>query len=657
MPGKPSYEELKQKVKELEERIAGATHAEKPFRDREELLTATLEATADGILVVNGKGQVLRTNERFIQLWRIPEELIKTREDKKLLDFVLGQLKEPEASLSKVRALYKTSAEDLDVLNFKDGRVFERFSSPLVREGKIAGRVWSFRDITNRKKIEEVLRESEEKYRTVLEAIPDPVVVYDIEGKVLYFNPAFTRVFGWSLEERLGKKMDAFVPEEAWRETKMMIEKVLAGERFSGVETRRYNKKGGIVPVIISGATYRDRDGRPCGSVINLRDVSEQKRLETQFQAAQKMEAIGTLAGGIAHDFNNLLMGIQGRTSLMMSDINSLHPHLEHLTGIEDYIKSATDLTKQLLGFARGGKYEVKPMDLNELVAKTSALFGRTKKEISVHRKIHEGLWTVEVDQSQIEQVMLNLYVNAWQSMPGGGELYLETENVLLDAGFVKPYGLEPGKYVKISVADTGVGMDKATLERVFDPFFTTKEMGRGTGLGLASAYGIIKNHGGIISADSKKGKGARFNIYLPASEKEVVKEQGLSIDMLKGSETILLVDDEEIIIDVGQALLKKMGYKVLIARSGKEAIEIYEAHQNEIDIVLLDMIMPHMGGGDAYDMLKAINPNIKVLLSSGYSITGQATGIMKRGCNGFIQKPFSLRGLSQKIREILDKD
>jgi CheY-like chemotaxis protein len=308
------------------------------------------------------------------------------------------------------------------------------------------------------------------------------------------------------------------------------------------------------------------------------------------------------------------------------------------------------------LGFARGGKYEVKPTDLNELITSSTVLFGRTKKEISIHRKMQVDLWTVEVDQRQIEQVALNLYVNAWHSMPGGGKLFLETKNVMLDDDFVKPFELGPGKYVEISVTDTGVGMDQTTQKRIFDPFFTTKEMGRGTGLGLASAYGIIKNHSGIINVFSEKGKGASFNIYLPASEKEVVKEKKLAKEILKGYGTILLVDDEDMIIDVGKELLKKMGYKVLVTKSGKAAVELYEANKDEIDIVILDMIMPNMGGGDTYDKLKEVDSDIKVLLSSGYSVDGQATEILERGCNGFIQKPFNMIDLSQKIRKILDK-
>ena len=269
------------------------------------------------------------------------------------------------------------------------------------------------------------------------------------------------------------------------------------------------------------------------------------------------MESIGTLAGGIAHDFNNLLMAIQGRASMMLMDKDSSHPDFGHLRGIEGYVGNAADLTRQLLGFARGGKYEVKPTDLNELIRKENRMFGRTKKEISIREKYEENLWPVEVDRGQIQQVLLNLYVNAWQAMPGGGNSILETENVTLDENYVKPFSVEPGRYVKISVTDTGIGMDKATQERIFDPFFTTKGLGRGTGLGLASAYGIIKNHGGFINVYSEKGHGSTFNIYLPASEKEVIEEKKPTGETLKGSETVLFVDDEEMITEVAGDLSK----------------------------------------------------------------------------------------------------
>jgi two-component system cell cycle sensor histidine kinase/response regulator CckA len=282
-------------------------------------------------------------------------------------------------------------------------------------------------------------------------------------------------------------------------------------------------------------------------------------------------------------------------------------------------------------------------------------MFGRTKKEITIHRTYQDGIWTVEVDQGQIDQVLLNLYVNAWQAMPGGGDLYIETENVILDEDYVKPYNAAPGNYVKLSVTDTGVGMDKATQKRIFDPFFTTKEMGRGTGLGLASAYGIITNHDGIINLYSTKGTGTTFNIYLPAVDGKPSREVKSFEDIVPGTESVLLVDDEDMILDVGKEMLKKLGYRVLLARSGEEALALYREKQNEIDVVILDMIMPETGGGETFDSLKIIKNDIKVLLSSGYSMHGEAQDIIERGCNGFIQKPFNIEDLSHKLRAVLE--
>jgi nitrogen-specific signal transduction histidine kinase/CheY-like chemotaxis protein len=381
----------------------------------------------------------------------------------------------------------------------------------------------------------------------------------------------------------------------------------------------------------------------------------EKRKLEERLQHADKMESIGTLAGGIAHDFNNLLMGIQGYASLSLMNLDPSHPNYERLKRIEEQVQSGADLTKQLLGFARGGRYELKPTDLNDIVEKTSSMFGRTKKEITIHRKYMRDLWSVEVDQGQMEQVFMNLYVNAWQAMPGGGEIYLETENVLLDAEQAFSYAVEPGKYVKIMVTDTGTGMDEKTKERIFDPFFTTKEMGRGTGLGLATVYGIIKGHKGMITVDSEPGHGTTFTIYLPASEKEVVKEKVANGFIARGTETILLVDDEKMVLEVSREVLESLGYRVYAVGSGQDAIAVYLEKRKEIALVILDMIMPGMSGGETFDRLREIHPGIRVLLSSGYSITGEAQTIMDRGCNGFLQKPFQMENLSRKVREILD--
>jgi signal transduction histidine kinase/CheY-like chemotaxis protein len=393
---------------------------------------------------------------------------------------------------------------------------------------------------------------------------------------------------------------------------------------------------------------------------IEERQRAEETRaeLEKRLQIAQKMEAMGTLAGGIAHDFNNLLMGIQGYTSLMLLDTHPSQPQHEKMKNIEQYVLKGADLTKQLLGFARGGKYEVQATNMNEMVQKSSRLFGRTKKEISIHTQFHSEIWTVEVDQGQIEQVLLNLYVNAWQAMPGGGELYLETENAYWNEPQSQPYHINPGKYVRLTVKDTGVGMDDKTRDRIFEPFFTTKEMGRGTGLGLASAYGIIKSQGGLINVSSKKGQGTTFTIFLPASDKEAAGQGGACSpgSLIGGGENILLVDDEDMIRVVASEMLQRLGYSILVARSGEEAINQLTIHREEVDLVILDLIMPGMSGSETFDHLKAIRSDIRVLLSSGYSVSGEATKIINRGCEGFIQKPFDINRLSHKIREILDR-
>jgi len=296
----------------------------------------------------------------------------------------------------------------------------------------------------------------------------------------------------------------------------------------------------------------------------------------------------------------------------------------------------------------------MQPADLNEVVARTSGMFARTRKEISTHQRYQEDVWPVELDRGQIERVFLNLYVNAAQAMPEGGNLYLETRNVTLDAGYAKSYSVPPGNYVMVSVTDTGIGMDSRTRERIFEPFFTTKMMGRGTGLGLATVYGIVKGHKGVISVYSEVGKGTTFNLYFPASGKAVERREKASEEPLRGCEAILLVDDESIIIDVTRDILESLGYRVFVAASGSEALRIYEADREIIDLVILDMIMPGMGGEETFDRLKANDPGVKIILSSGYSLNGQASKILQKGCRAFLQKPFGIVELSKRIREVL---
>jgi two-component system cell cycle sensor histidine kinase/response regulator CckA len=515
---------------------------------------------------------------------------------------------------------------------------------------------------------DEALRESELKYRTIVESVEEGCFEIGLEGNLTFFNDPLSRMLGYTPEEMLGKNTREFTSPATMRKMDQVYDQLLkTGEPIRGTGYDAVGKDGGSIALELAASLIRDPQGDPVGFRGVLRDVSERKdaeaqkrALELQVQQAQKMESIGTLAGGIAHDFNNILMGIQGNASLMLLKTDSNQAFYEKLKNIEAYVENGTELTKQLLGFARRGKYHSIASDINSIIDKSASMFGRTKKEIRIHKDLMPDIYTVEVDRGQIEQALLNLYVNAWQAMPEGGDLYLKTENVILDADFenIQPYKVETGKYVKISISDTGSGFDDETKKRIFEPFFTTKEMGRGTGLGLASVYGIIKGHGGYINVHSQKDQGTTFAIYLPASAKQVRYEEAEPVikTVAKGTGTILLIDDEEMIIKVGEELLQELGYKVIAARSGEEAIKLYNKNQDKIDLVVMDMIMPGMGGGETFDRLKAINPDIKVLLSSGYSINGQASKILERGCDGFIQKPFNLNHLSEKIQGIIAK-
>jgi PAS domain S-box-containing protein len=511
---------------------------------------------------------------------------------------------------------------------------------------------------------DEAVRISEEKYRSILENIEEGYFEIDLLGNLKFINGPLCRILGYGADELVGMNFYDLAVEESVPVLEDALEKVSrTGESASLSDCDILRKDATRKSLELSVSLIKDGFDRPSGYRCMVRDVSERrqaeeerKKLEIQLQQAQKMEAIGTLAGGIAHDFNNILMGIQGNASLIELKLEAGHPVLEKAKNIERYVESGTELSKQLLGFARRGKYNVRASDINDILSKSSAMFARTKKEIRVHAQLDKNVWTVEVDRGQIEQALLNLYINAWQAMPDGGDLYLATENISLTDSYVRPYAVQPGHYVKVSVSDTGVGIDKKDLARIFEPFFTTKEMGRGIGLGLASVYGIIKSHGGHINAYSEKGQGTTFTFYLPASSRAAEQDaKSDSTVILRGRETVLLIDDEQMIIEVGSGLLMELGYAVIPAGSGAEALDIYSARRTEIDLVIMDMVMPGMGGSETYDRLKKINPQVKVLLSSGYSLNGQASKIMARGCNGFIQKPFNLAQLSMRLREILD--
>jgi PAS domain S-box-containing protein len=525
-------------------------------------------------------------------------------------------------------------------------------------QGRVSAVIEYVKDITDRKRAEEALRESEEKYRTVLETSLDPIVVYDMEGKVTFFNPAFTRIFGWTLEERLGKKMDLFVPEETWPETQKMIEKVLAGENFAGFETLRYTKEKNIVHVNMSAAIYKDQNGKPIGSVINLRDITEQKKLEGQLHHALKMESIGTLAGGIAHDFNNILGIVLGNTELAMDDVPEWNPARLNLEEILKASLRAKDVVRQLLSFARKTQLEKKPTDIIPIVKDSLKLLRSSiPTSIELRQNIAENVAAIMADPTQINQVLINLCTNADHSMPDGGVIEVTLKNVALDEDTAAQHAdLTPGWYVNLAVSDTGHGISQEEIDRIFDPYFTTKELGKGTGMGLAVVHGIVKGHNGLITVQSEIGKGTTFSMVFPAVEEQAVSEPETGKELPTGDERILFIDDEEPLVKMGHQRLERLGYKVDATTSPIEALERFRSRPDQFDLVITDLTMPKMTGDKLVQEILNIRPDIPVILCTGFSEKIDEKKANAIGAADYIEKPLDKRDFAFKIRKVLDK-
>jgi PAS domain S-box-containing protein len=518
------------------------------------------------------------------------------------------------------------------------------------------------------------LKISERRYRFMVQNSPDMIYTLDKKGIFTFVNKAAEKLFGYKAKDLIGAHYQVVLFTEDIEKAQWRFNERRTGNRAtSGYELRLksgFKKNNGesngnghaVVELNATGIYHQKQTDAPkqlIGTYGVARDITYKKILEAQLLQAKKAEAIGNLAGGIAHDFNNLLMGIQGTASLMIMGMDPNHPLYERIKTLEQYVQDGAGLTRQLLAFVKGEPFEIKPTDINNLITKQNHMFGRTHKEIKIAEDLDPDIWPVEVDPVQIEQVLLNIYVNAGHAMSSGGKLHIRTANKVLaeDEILTLSAQLKPGRYVKISVTDTGVGMDQKTLQRIFDPFFTTKGIGKGCGLGLYCAYGIIKNHGGHVQAISKEGAGTKFSIYIPASQKEIAIAKKPTLKRVAGMETVLLVDDEEKIRNTCKDNLIMLGYTVITADSGIRAVEIYKEKADAIDVVVLDMIMPGLSGKDTYERLKRINPAIKVLLASGYTMEGQAGEILDEGCNAFIQKPFKIEQLSMMIREVMESE
>jgi len=512
--------------------------------------------------------------------------------------------------------------------------------------------------IDDRKLTEEKLRKSEERLQAIFKTIPDPVVVYDVKGYPLFLNTAFVKVFGWSREEVQGKQIP-FVPIDQKKITNVNINKIYKTGNPASFETKRLTKKNKTLEVSISAAIIKDIQGKNNGLVVNLKDITEQKKTEEQLRQSQKMEAIGTLAGGIAHDFNNILSGIFGYAQLTELNLNDPVKVRKNIKQVIKGARRASGLVKQILMFSRQAEHKKHPLKLFIIVNEAiNFLRSSIPVTIEIKEKISSRA-TVLADPTQTHQVIINLCTNAYHAMlDSGGTLSVELDEVEITLEEQSTVTLHtPGSYVKLEVKDTGHGMDKITLEKIFDPYFTTKGTDKGTGLGLAVVNGIIKKHNGFIRAYSEVGRGSTFQVFWPIIKKKDFpslpgkKGTGLS----KGTEHIMLVDDEVSILETSQAILEKQGYKVTSFQDSSSALKTFTEDPDHFDLVITDMTMPLMAGDELSSEILRIRQNMPILLCTGFSETISEEKATALGIKGFLLKPILMKALSQKIREVLD--
>lgn len=511
--------------------------------------------------------------------------------------------------------------------------------------------------------MEQTLEASEARYRALLDGIEEGYFEVNLAGDLTAVNRGLCEILGYSTEELIGLNNRQYTtPKTAKTMYRIFNQVFRTGQRAKVTDFEVICKDGSTAVLELSTGLMHDEQDNPTGYRGMVRDISDKvresgrkQRMEAQRQQVQKMEAIETLAGSMALDFNNLLMSIQGNASLMGIKVKSDQSLKKNLDRINNSVDQGIHLTKQLLSFAKVGKFVVTPTDLNPIVQRSTRMFARNRATITFKTYLKNGLWLTDVDRVQMGQAMLALFMRAADDMPDGGDICIETDNVTLGKQYLTPYGLEPGSYVRVSVTDSGSGLNETAQRRIFEPYFSANGTGEQRDMGLAAVYGILKSHDGLINVYSEKGHGTTFNLYLPVSKKESADRSETTIVKTDKQDSLLLVDDDEAILNIGVQLLRRLGYRTLTASTGETALSLFCSQRTKIRAIILDMIMPDMSAGEIFSGIKAVNPAAIIFLASGFSRNREIERLLDMGFDGFFQKPFNRKILASHLGKALN--
>ena len=661
--------ELRRSANELRQTVVNLEKTQEELRGRTAFFEAKVNSSIDGVLVVDSQGKKILQNKRVHELWKTPPHFMNDEDDRRQLEWITGVIVNPEQFLKKVAHLYSHPDEvSQDEVELKDGTILDRYSSPVVgQDGKYYGRIWTFLDITERRANERKIEQLRNEHRTILNSVSEGVQWITLDGQIKFENPSAAKMLGYDSGELIGRPAHATMHHTRVDGAPFPIAECSIFSTMQDGKVRRvkdevfWRKDGSSFPVEYTSTPIRDEDGRFAGAVVVFTDITERKRIEARLFQSQKMETVGKLAGGVAHEFNSILTAIIGQSELMLSDLPAGDPLSKNVHEIHQAADRAAALTRQLLAYGRKQILQPEVLDLNRVLGEmTSTLQHLMGREVDVRIIPGLGLKMVRIDPGQMEQVIVNIAMNAAEAMPNGGKLTLETANVTLDENFARAVpGLRPGEYVMLAITDTGIGMTETVKARIFEPFFSTKGVGQGTGLGLATCYGIVKQSEGHLNVYSEVARGATFKIYLPQAE-ETTKTPHLplkSLDLPRGTETILLAEDDPSLLEMSATLLKRLGYTVWTAVDGVEALSLkHKRDIGHIDLLFTDVVMPHMSGKELSDRMRAIYPHTKILFTSAYTENAIVhQGMLNEGVT-LLQKPFTPSALAHRVREVLDR-